>query len=66
MLGLALAEPAFAWTAERAADWRSRPAGVPCTRYEGKALHGRPTWLVLRRRQRGGDERAWEAYLPRS
>ena len=28
----------FAWTAERAADWRERPADWPETRYERKAL----------------------------
>jgi tRNA (guanine-N7-)-methyltransferase len=52
MLCLALGEPAFEWTARRAADWRTRPADMPPTRYEKKALHGRPTWIVLSRRPR--------------
>ncbi len=30
--------PAFEWTARKAADWRSRPADWPPTRYEEKAL----------------------------
>lgn len=42
---------AFAWTAERPADWRIRPAGQPPTRYEAKALReGRaPVWLTFLR-----------------
>jgi tRNA (guanine-N7-)-methyltransferase len=40
-----VAHPAFAWTAERMADWTARPAGWPPTRYEAKALHGPPTYL---------------------
>ena len=39
------AHPAFAWTAECAADWRTRPADWPQTRYEAKALHGPPNYL---------------------
>lgn len=31
-------EPAFAWRARRAGDWRQRPADWPQTRYEQKAL----------------------------
>jgi len=45
--------PAFAWTAEGPADWRERPADWPPTRYEEKALHGRPYYLRFRRRPRG-------------
>ena len=41
--------PAFRWTAERAADWRTRPEDWPETRYESKALHGRPCYLRARR-----------------
>ncbi len=41
----------FAWTAERAADWRNAWPGWPSTRYEAKALReGRqPHYLVFRR-----------------
>ncbi|MBW8727111.1 MAG: tRNA (guanosine(46)-N7)-methyltransferase TrmB [Inquilinus limosus] len=45
--------PAFAWTAEGPADWRERTADWPPTRYEEKALHGRPYYLRFRRRPRG-------------
>jgi tRNA (guanine-N7-)-methyltransferase len=50
-LGALLASGAFAWTAERAADWRMRPADWPETRYEQKALReGRkPAYLSFRR-----------------
>jgi tRNA (guanine-N7-)-methyltransferase len=43
--------PAFAWTAERADDWRKPWQGFPGTRYEAKAaLQGRaPCYLVFRR-----------------
>ena len=41
--------PAFDWTAARAEDWRRRPADWPATRYEAKALHGRPVFLRFRR-----------------
>jgi tRNA (guanine-N7-)-methyltransferase len=46
-----LASGLFAWTAERAADWRERPADWPETRYEQKALReGRkPAYLSFRR-----------------
>ena len=42
---------AFAWVAERAADWRERPADWPQTRYERKALSEgrRPVYLEWRR-----------------
>ena len=42
---------AFAWLAERAADWRERPSDWPGTRYERKALsEGRkPVYLRWRR-----------------
>jgi len=46
----AMAHPAFAWTAERAADWKTRPEGWPKTRYEAKALHGPPAYLLFVRR----------------
>ena len=45
-----IAHPAFAWTAERAADWTTRPADWPQTRYEAKALHGPPMFLRFERR----------------
>ncbi len=44
--------PAFRWTAQRAADWRTRPGDWPETRYESKALHGRPCYLAARRLRR--------------
>lgn len=37
-LGMTIQHPAFAWTAECAADWRERPADGFPTRYEAKAL----------------------------
>jgi tRNA (guanine-N7-)-methyltransferase len=38
---------AFGWTAERAADWRQRPADWPETRYERKALvEGRSAYYL--------------------
>ena len=42
----------FFWCAERAADWRTRPADWPATRYEAKAIAaGRmPTYLRFTRR----------------
>ncbi len=45
------ASRAFAWTAERAKDWRERPFDWPETRYERKALsEGRkPAYLSFRR-----------------
>ena len=51
MLAAALAEPRFAWTAERARDWREPPADWAPTRYEGKAREaGRPpVFLTMRR-----------------
>lgn len=43
MLETMLADPRFIWLAEHAADWRSRTADWPATRYEMKALAaGRP------------------------
>ena len=43
--------PALEWTAERAADWKNRPADWPQTRYEAKAIReGRtPAYLIFRR-----------------
>ncbi len=51
MLEALLAEPRLDWLAERAADWRQRPADQPPTRYEGKALAAgrRPVHLRFRR-----------------
>lgn len=48
----ARAAPAFEWTAERAADWKARPADWPQTRYEAKAIReGRtPAYLIFRRK----------------
>jgi tRNA (guanine-N7-)-methyltransferase len=42
---------AFAWTAERADDWRKPFPGWPGTRYEAKAIAAgrRPTYLAFRR-----------------
>lgn len=54
MLRHLLAHPDFVWLAERAEDWRQRPADWPATRYEVKALaEGRkPVFLRFRRRRR--------------
>ncbi|GJL91153.1 tRNA (guanosine(46)-N7)-methyltransferase TrmB [Hyphococcus sp.] len=43
---------AFEWTAECAADWRTRPGDWPQTRYEAKSLREgrRPAYLVFRRK----------------
>jgi tRNA (guanine-N7-)-methyltransferase len=51
MLAALLAEPRFAWLADRAADWRGRPDDWPPTRYEAKALAAgrRPVYLRFRR-----------------
>ncbi|HFD16519.1 MAG TPA: tRNA (guanosine(46)-N7)-methyltransferase TrmB [Rhodospirillales bacterium] len=51
MLEALLAEPRLDWLAERAADWRERPADQPPTRYEAKALAAgrRPVHLRFRR-----------------
>jgi tRNA (guanine-N7-)-methyltransferase len=44
------ASPHFAWTAERADDWRLPPADHVTTRYEGKRLGDcAPTFLEFRR-----------------
>jgi tRNA (guanine-N7-)-methyltransferase len=54
MLGDATEQPAFEWLARRSADWRTRPADWPPTRYEEKALRaGRiPAFLRFLRRPR--------------
>ncbi len=44
-----MAHPAFAWTAQSAADWQARPADWPPTRYEIKAIRGVPVFLRFRR-----------------
>ncbi|MFZ1427358.1 MAG: tRNA (guanosine(46)-N7)-methyltransferase TrmB [Geminicoccaceae bacterium] len=51
MLAIMLAQPGFAWLAERAADWREPPDGWPGTRYENKAVAAgrRPTYLRFAR-----------------
>lgn len=41
---------AFEWSAERPDDWRLRPEDQPPTRYESKALAGRPSYLTFLRR----------------
>jgi tRNA (guanine-N7-)-methyltransferase len=43
----ATAHPSFRWIAQSPADWRARPADWPPTRYEEKALHGRPYYLAF-------------------
>lgn len=52
ILAACLAEPRLEWLAERAADWRERPADWPPTRYEQKALAAgrRPVYFRFRRR----------------
>jgi tRNA (guanine-N7-)-methyltransferase len=44
-----MAHPAFAWTAQGPADWRTRPADWPPTRYEAKAIKGPPAFLRFTR-----------------
>lgn len=51
MVEHACRHPDFEWLAERPADWRTRPADWPATRYEQKRIAGTPTFLRLRRRQ---------------
>ena len=47
-----LANGAFAWTAERAKDWRERPSDWPETRYEAKARRiGHEVWYFRYRRR---------------
>ncbi len=50
MLERLLAHPAFEWTAKEASDWLSPWAEWISTRYEQKALAGRPTYLEFKRR----------------
>jgi tRNA (guanine-N7-)-methyltransferase len=51
MVEHACIHPAFDWLADQPADWRSRPADWPPTRYEQKMLAGhKPVFLRLRRR----------------
>ncbi len=42
-----MAHRAFVWMARSAADWKSRPPGWAQTRYEAKALHGPPAYLLF-------------------
>lgn len=51
MLETILAHSEFAWRAERADDWRSRPSDSPPTRYEEKALAAgrKPVFLGFER-----------------
>ena len=44
------AHGAFKWKVERCHEWLSRPADWPPTRYEEKALHGRPHFLTFIRK----------------
>ena len=45
-----IAHPGFDWLAESSADWKFRPPDWPPTRYEIKAIKGRPTFLRFARR----------------
>ncbi|HEY5346654.1 MAG TPA: tRNA (guanosine(46)-N7)-methyltransferase TrmB [Rhizomicrobium sp.] len=47
-----MAHPGFAWLAEGAPDWKTRPDGWPPTRYEAKAIKGPPTYLRFARRDK--------------
>jgi tRNA G46 methylase TrmB len=47
-----MAHPAFAWAARCSADWKTHPPGWPQTRYEAKALHGPPAYLLFVRRSK--------------
>jgi tRNA (guanine-N7-)-methyltransferase len=50
MLERLLAHPAFTWTAKAPEDWLNPPAEWISTRYEQKALAGRPTYLEFVRK----------------
>jgi tRNA (guanine-N7-)-methyltransferase len=54
MLALVSQHPDFEWLVAGPADWRTRPADWPATRYEAKAVAAgrRPAFLRLRRRPR--------------
>jgi tRNA (guanine-N7-)-methyltransferase len=41
------AHPAFKWRLEKCHDWLHRPTDWPPTRYEQKALHGRPHFYTF-------------------
>lgn len=58
MLEAVLGTPGFLWLAERADDWRCRPADWPPTRYEEKARDAGRTPVFLRFRRRPGDQPA--------
>ena len=51
LLQAATAHPAFAWTARRPADWRTRPEGLVPTRYMKKAEREEriPNWFLFER-----------------
>ena len=51
MMAALAGEKRFAWTAERAADWREPPAGWVETRYQAKAQAAgrRPVFLAFER-----------------
>jgi tRNA (guanine-N7-)-methyltransferase len=50
-LAHALGHPAFGWTAQGPADWRTRWPDAIATRYEAKGLAGEsPSYLTFRRR----------------
>ena len=49
MLEHLLVHPAFVWTAKNPEDWLNSPAEWISTRYEQKALAGRPTYLEFAR-----------------
>jgi tRNA (guanine-N7-)-methyltransferase len=44
-----MAHPSFVWTAQSPHDWRTRTDDWPPTRYEQKALHGRPYYFRFAR-----------------
>ena len=45
------AHPGYVWQAKGCGDWTVRPPGWPQTRYEAKALHGPPAYLLFKRRE---------------
>jgi len=51
LLAMAMAHPAFDWTAKRPEDWRQRPAFLPETRYmkKGDRAGRRSSWFLFRR-----------------
>ncbi len=50
MIGQMRIRPDFSWRLDKCHEWLHRPADWPPTRYEQKALHGRPIFLTFVRK----------------